>query len=173
MGSTRQMHLFCLTIVSLVLTTASAAEVPLWLVLSLVASGVLLLLLLLLLVVCLVHRRRQVNQPGDPILIQMTVRNSNRDDYDEDDEDDDNETDYVNIEPFNTKREQIEEVGRTEAEDDDDYDYENLETKNTYVACADVFGTGSNTEKEDEDESSDDDYVNVPNLLTHSSWLSH
>ncbi|KAF3699605.1 hypothetical protein EXN66_Car015292 [Channa argus] len=150
-------------------------KVHLWLVVSLVTSGVLLLLLLLLLVVCLVHRRRQqINQPGDPILNQMTIRNSYEDNDDEDDDDDeDDKRDYVNIELFNTKSEQIEEVGGTEEEDDDDCDYVNMETENNYIACADLLVTGQDKEEEEDDkESSDDenDYVNAPGQLTH---LSH
>ncbi|XP_044038038.1 deleted in malignant brain tumors 1 protein-like isoform X3 [Siniperca chuatsi] len=150
MGSTRHRNLFCLIIVSLLLTLSLPAAGPkqIWLG-DVDCSG----------------RERSLTEcehggfgthncshSDAGVVCSVTVRNSC--------EDDEEERGYVNVEPVDPMTEQVE----REEEEDSDHDYEEEEIADKYINPAVFVTIEDNTEEHvDEGETSDDeeDYVNV------------
>ncbi|XP_035510860.1 uncharacterized protein LOC118323048 [Morone saxatilis] len=137
-------------------TISVVIKLPLLLLVSTVVAGILLVPLLVLVVVFLVlRRRRRTRQPGGNFQTQLSVRN-----HHEDFEEEEEEEHYTNFEAVYPKMRQEQTRGMEEEEGDEDHDYgEEEDNGHNHVGSEDIYALVEGQGEDDED--SDDDYVNV------------
>uniref|UniRef100_A0A8P4GMZ4 Ig-like domain-containing protein n=1 Tax=Dicentrarchus labrax TaxID=13489 RepID=A0A8P4GMZ4_DICLA len=142
------------TLISVIIT------LPLLLLVSTVVAGILLVpllvpLLVLVVVFLVLRRRRGAREPGAHFQTQLSVRN-----HHEDFEEEEEEERYRNFEEVHECMRQEQTRGMEEEDGDEDHDYgEEEDNGHNHVGSEDIYALVEGQGEDDED--SDDDYVNV------------